>query len=92
MTKRHYYSDSYTREFTAHVLEYATVRENPALVLDSTYFYPTGGGQPHDTGEINGIPVVDVFTRDSDSAVIHVLAAPIQRSCRSPPQNRHTIP
>jgi alanyl-tRNA synthetase len=30
------------------------------IVLDRTAFYPTGGGQHHDTGEIEGIKVLDV--------------------------------
>lgn len=29
-------------------------------VLEKTAFYPTGGGQPHDTGTINGVHVYDV--------------------------------
>lgn len=73
-TKRLYYEDSYTRSFTARVIERLTVNDQPALVLDQTYFYPTGGGQPHDTGTINGVQVIDVHTRKDDQAVIHVLA------------------
>src|SRR4051794_40307174 len=30
------------------------------VTLDRTAFYPTGGGQPHDTGTLAGLPVVDV--------------------------------
>jgi misacylated tRNA(Ala) deacylase len=30
------------------------------LALERTAFYPTGGGQPHDTGTLAGLPVVDV--------------------------------
>jgi alanyl-tRNA synthetase len=67
------------------VLEHLTINNHPALVLDRTYFYPTGGGQPHDTGEIDGIQVLDVFAREGDSAVVHVLAQPgsaAQVNCR----------
>lgn len=39
-------TDSYLREFTAHVV---AVQEN-RVVLDQTAFYPTGGGQPCDHG------------------------------------------
>ncbi len=73
-TKRLYYDDSYTREFTACVVERLTVDGKPALVLDQTYFYPTSGGQPNDTGTINGVSVIDVATRKEDGAVLHVLA------------------
>lgn len=31
------------------------------VVLDQTWFYPTSGGQLHDTGTLNDIKVVDVF-------------------------------
>jgi alanyl-tRNA synthetase len=77
MTQRLYYDDSYTTEFSANIVEQLTVDERPAVVLDRTCFYPASGGQPFDTGKINDTAVVDVFTRDSDAAVVHVLAEPI---------------
>ena len=43
------------------------------VVLDRTVFYYTGGGQPHDTGHINGSPVVDV--RKDGDVVVHWLMA-----------------
>ncbi len=76
-TKRLYYDDSYTSRFTARIIERLTYNNQPAVVLDQTYFYPTGGGQPHDIGAISGVPVTDVITRKSDMAVIHVLAQPV---------------
>ena len=60
--------DAYLRECDATVRE---IREN-AVVLDRTIFYYTGGGQPHDTGVINGQLVVDVKKVDGD--VLHFLA------------------
>lgn len=41
--------DSYATEFTTTVVD---VTGDGEIVLDQTLFYPTGGGQPHDTGEI----------------------------------------
>lgn len=76
-TKRLYYDDSATHSFTARIIERLTLDDKPAIVLDQTYFYPTGGGQPHDIGTINGVAIVDVQTRKSDMAVIHVLAQAI---------------
>ena len=73
MTERLYYDDAYTTEFTARIVE-RVPGERPAVVLDRTYFYPTGGGQPNDTGVIGGVPVIDVLTRAADGAVLHVLA------------------
>ncbi len=54
MTRLLYYEDAYMREFEAKVLK---VTENDGLVgiiLDSTAFYPTGGGQPSDKGVLEG--------------------------------------
>jgi alanyl-tRNA synthetase len=56
-TEQVYYQDEKVREFTATVVDV----DNTLVVLDKTAFYPTGGGQEHDTGWIEGIPVVDVF-------------------------------
>lgn len=39
--------------------------------LDATVFHPQGGGQPSDTGTINGIPVSKVYVDGDD--VIHLL-------------------
>jgi len=39
--------------------------------LDRTTFYPTSGGQPHDTGRLDDARVVDVL--DEDDEVIHVV-------------------
>lgn len=72
---RLYYDDSYTTRFTARVIERTNAGDHPAVVLDQTYFYPTSGGQPNDTGTINGVPVLDVISRDAD--VLHVLAGEV---------------
>ncbi|HXX37293.1 MAG TPA: DHHA1 domain-containing protein [bacterium] len=73
MTERLYYADAYLCAFTARVLEaIGPGRDRPGgLVLDRTAFYPTSGGQPHDTGTLAGYPVVDVV--DSGDTIIHVL-------------------
>jgi misacylated tRNA(Ala) deacylase len=43
-----YLHDAYQREFEATVAEIDAMR----VRLDRTAFYPTGGGQPHDTGTL----------------------------------------
>lgn len=48
--------DAYLRTCHAEVLE---VSGNDVR-LDRTVFYPTGGGQPHDTGLLGGAPVTNV--------------------------------
>jgi misacylated tRNA(Ala) deacylase len=54
MTELLYYTDSYIKEFDAHVQEVATGDGGPRVVLDRTAFYPGGGGQPNDLGTLRG--------------------------------------
>jgi misacylated tRNA(Ala) deacylase len=49
MTELLYQTDSYLREFDAT----ATAVEGNAVALDRTAFYPGGGGQPNDMGELS---------------------------------------
>jgi alanyl-tRNA synthetase len=79
MTERLYYDDAYTVDFEALVVERLTFEGRPAVVLDRTCFYPTGGGQPCDLGTIGEAKVVEVVTRPEDDAVIHCLSAPIDQ-------------
>ena len=51
MTQRLYYHDSFLCTFDAEVRSVIEA-PRPALVLDRTAFYPTSGGQIHDTGWI----------------------------------------
>jgi alanyl-tRNA synthetase len=78
MTDRLYYDDPYRTHFSARVVEPLSWEGQPAAILDRTAFYPTSGGQPHDTGLLNGIVVTDVVEREADGAVIHVLGAPLE--------------
>jgi alanyl-tRNA synthetase len=77
LTQRLYYDDAYTLQFEAEVVEHTDHRSHSALVLDRTYFYPEGGGQQPDHGLLNGVRVVDVQTRESDRAVLHILERPL---------------
>jgi misacylated tRNA(Ala) deacylase len=63
-----YLRDAYLTEFDATVID---VREG-AIALDRTAFYPTGGGQAHDTGTLAGATVTDV--RKEGSLVWHSVA------------------
>jgi alanyl-tRNA synthetase len=72
-TQRLYYTDSYTTVFDAKLIEVTTYNGLPAVILDRTCFYPTSGGQPHDTGSLNGCAVVDVALRETDGVVLHIL-------------------
>ena len=60
MTERLYYADSHRQDFTARVVECRPTDNGWAVVLDRTAFFPEGGGQPSDTGEIGDAKVTDV--------------------------------
>ena len=65
MTKLLYHKDSYLKECTATVIETKTNESGKSILfLDQTIFYPSGGGQPHDTGIITSM----------DGKTAHVLA------------------
>lgn len=76
ITERLYYNDSHLIEFEARVVD-VTERVSgwTAIVLNRTAFYPTGGGQPSDTGTLNGARVVECID-DGDNGVFHVLQGP----------------
>jgi misacylated tRNA(Ala) deacylase len=69
VTELLYLRDAYLREFDATVTEVDA--DGSRVALDRTAFYPTGGGQPHDTGTLGDARVVDV--RKEGDAVWHVL-------------------
>jgi len=72
-TERLYYSDSHLIEFEARVID-VTERVSgwTAVKLDRTAFYPTGGGQPSDTGTLNGSRVVECVD-DGDNGILHMV-------------------
>src|SRR5437660_3423310 len=71
-TERLYYTDSHLIEFDARVID-VTERVSgwTAVTLDRTAFYPTGGGQPSDTGSLDGSRVVECL--DEGETVLHVI-------------------
>jgi misacylated tRNA(Ala) deacylase len=71
VTELLYLRDAYLREFDATVIAVDGV----SVALDRTAFYPTGGGQPHDTGMIGTAAVVDV-RKDGDD-VWHRIDGPV---------------
>lgn len=79
-THRIYYDDAYVKEFDARVVHCELLPPDVnagitaqalGLVLDSTAFYPTSGGQPNDLGKIGDANVLDV--RDDGDEIIHVV-------------------
>src|SRR5512143_2205802 len=80
MADKLYYQDATLKTFSARVVERLTHAGQPAVVLDRTVFYPTGGGQPNDRGKLGEALVVDVLERDApaDGEVLHILSQDIE--------------
>ena len=73
MTTRIYYTEPYRRTFDATVLGADPVDGRLHVTLDQTAFYPTSGGQPHDTGTLGGAAVTEVIDRE-DGGITHVVS------------------
>jgi alanyl-tRNA synthetase len=82
MTGRLYYPDSFLYHFDAEVKEVLET-PRPAVILDRTAFYPTSGGQIHDTGLITlanndrKFRVTEVADTE-DGRIVHYLEAPLR--------------
>jgi alanyl-tRNA synthetase len=74
-TDKLYFTDSSILDFEASVLDVIEGAAGPRVILDRTAFYPTGGGQPHDTGTLGDSRVIDVVENEA-GIVHHILEAP----------------
>src|SRR5208282_836158 len=87
MTKRLYYDSSEIHEFDSVVEEVAPSspeQSRPAIILRETAFYPTSGGQVHDTGWLTPdggarLRVTEVADAE-DGRIVHYLEAPAKLS------------
>ena len=83
MTKRLYYDSSEVHEFDSVVEDVAppsAEQSRPAVILRETAFYPTSGGQVHDTGWLTlegaeRLRVTEVADAE-DGRILHYLEAP----------------
>jgi alanyl-tRNA synthetase len=80
MTDRLYYHDSFLYHFDAEVHSVLET-PRPAVILDRTAFYPTSGGQLHDTGTLlsgdEKLRVTEVADTE-DGRIVHYLDAPLK--------------
>src|SRR5215813_1312084 len=76
-TEKLYFRNASLLEFSASVLEVKPSSQGAVVVLDRTAFYPTGGGQPNDTGTLGNARVVDCIDAE-ENGILHVIqgAAP----------------
>jgi alanyl-tRNA synthetase len=72
-TQSAYWAEPLTWEFEARIIRKTRLDNGQfEVILEKSYFYPTGGGQPHDTGTLGEARVLDVF-RTEDGLVVHRL-------------------
>ena len=74
ITEELFRTDSYLKECDARVVG---INDRGGIILDRTVFYPTGGGQPGDTGVLvrenrDEIRIATTIKGDGDENVIHV--------------------
>lgn len=70
-----FYQAPYAREFTAEVVSCTEGKKGFEVILTDTAFYPEGGGQPTDLGELGGVKVN--FVKRSNGSIIHYTDQPL---------------
>lgn len=72
--------DSYLKELVTKVLRCTEIvkdgKKYYEVILEDTVLFPGGGGQPCDSGTLNGISVLNV--QKQNGQVVHVLPSPVQ--------------
>jgi alanyl-tRNA synthetase len=69
---RKYWDDPYTFSFESRIIDVTREGDRLGVVLEETYFYPEGGGQPSDRGQIASCRVLDV--QEVRETIVHFLA------------------
>lgn len=85
-TERLYFTDSRLLDFEANVIAVTPLpavegQARSQVVLDRTAFYPEGGGQPPDQGDLDGARVLDV--QDEAGEIRHVVAGSFSSEARA---------
>lgn len=74
-TEKLFYEDSHRKEFDAVVRACLPDGDKYRIVLDRTAFFPEGGGQYADTGDLGGVEVIDA--REKEGVVYHITREPL---------------
>lgn len=73
-----YYINQYLKEFEAKIIDIKRIDDKFHISLDKTAFFPGGGGQSCDLGELNGRNVLDVYEEKGE--IYHVVSHDISDS------------
>jgi len=71
-TERLYYDDCCRTTFQSVVARAGEDEKGSYVILEETCFFPEGGGQPSDTGKLNGTAVTDVQIKDGE--ILHYIS------------------
>lgn len=74
-TQKLYYQDCHIKEFSARVVSCVPSEKGWNVVLDTTAFYPEGGGQACDLGVLGNANVL--LVRESGEEVVHLCDKPL---------------
>ena len=73
MTRKLYDENTYQKDFTAVITAVRKDRDRVLVALDQTAFFPESGGQPGDSGTLNGVRVSETVIHDGE--IWHVCPA-----------------
>lgn len=71
-----YEQDSFCQEFTSKVISCTQQDDFFKIQLETTAFYPEGGGQPWDTGFLNHLEVTEVHKKEG--SIFHYCKEPLE--------------
>lgn len=82
-TELAYHTDPFCWEFDAEIIDTLALPDGRVgVILSKTFFYPTGGGQEHDTGTLGDAKVSDVLIDDA-GIVTHIVDRAVSGNVRA---------